>query len=99
VIGIVLGKVIATYKRQKRQEYELLPQTKVVKDKHSQYKNYLKLIQWETLLATNHLQGLAFDDSCPLMAKIKKDILAFSKRRGEINGNGAGRWLAPTMSL
>jgi hypothetical protein len=92
VIGMVLGKVISAQKRQTRKKYESLPQTQVVKDKHREYKNYLRAIQWETLLATNHLQGLAFEDTCPLMAKIKKDILVFGKRREEINGNGAGRW-------
>jgi predicted histidine transporter YuiF (NhaC family) len=84
----LLSKIISTYKRQQRQKYESIDQTEIAKTKHRQYKNYTQEIKWETLLATNHLQCLAFDNASPLMAKIKEDIVAFCKDRKYKNGNG-----------
>jgi len=81
VVELLLRKIISAHKRQQRQRYESMAQTEVVKTKHRQYKNYTKEIKWETLLAFNHLQCLAFENACPLMAKIKEDIVAFCKNR------------------
>lgn len=81
VVELLLRKIISAHKRQQRQRYESMDQTEVVKTKHRQYKNYTKEIKWETLLATNHMQCLAFDNACPLMAKINEDIVAFCKDR------------------
>lgn len=81
VVELLLRKIISAHKRQQRQRYESMAQTEIVKTKHRQYKNYTKEIKWETLLATNHLQCLAFDNACPLMAKIKADIVVFCKDR------------------
>jgi hypothetical protein len=81
VVELLLRKIISSYKRQQRQKYEFIDQTEIVKTKHRQYKNYIQEIKWETLLATNHLQCLAFDNVCPLMEKIKDDIVVFCKDR------------------
>ena len=81
IVLLLLSKLISSYKREQRQKYETIPKTETVKSKHQAYKNYTKDIKWETLLATNHLQCLAFEESCPLMVKIGEDIRVFCQKR------------------
>jgi hypothetical protein len=71
----MLKKVILSYTKQRKQKYDSMPTTEIVQNKYREYKNYLKNIKWETLLMTNHLQCLAFKNNCPLMEKIKEDII------------------------
>lgn len=92
VVELLLRKIISSYKRQQRQKYESIDQTEIVKTKHRQYKNYTQEIKWKTLLATNHLQCLAFDNACPLMEKIKDDIVTFCKDREVVEIGVGDNW-------
>jgi len=79
VVSLMLKKVILSYKKQQKQKYDSMPTSEIVQTKYREYQNYLKNIKWETLLITSHLQCLAFENNCPLMEKIKEDIITFYK--------------------
>lgn len=81
VVLLMLNKLILSYKKQQKQKYDSMPTTKMVQTKYREYQNYLKNIKWETLLMTNHLQCLAFENNCPLMEKIKADVITFCQDR------------------
>ena len=81
VIRLLLSKVIYSHHRQQKHKYDSMLEIEVVKAKNRSYKNYIKDIKWETLLAINQLQCFAFDNSCPLMRKIKDDVIAFCQER------------------
>lgn len=84
VVKQLLPQVIAINKDQRLKWYESQPQTQAVKDEKKQYKNGIKQLKWEALLQHNYIHCLTFDQSAPLMAKIKADIDSFMKLREEV---------------
>jgi len=93
VVKFLLHRLIPKVKQARKSRYKSdLHLGDQVKSKSEEYQNYTREIHWQTLLKVNHRECLISEETCPLMTKIKEDILAFCKKRGEINGNDVGRW-------